>query len=83
MINNRVNDFIASLKNSNPYSLGWEEKRIVYFDTLTDLTRRHYEACREYRILIDKLGVDTELLKCYYCAEQKLFPSSVESQRLI
>jgi hypothetical protein len=54
-----MSDFIESLRDSNPYSLGREEKRIVYFEALTDLTRHHYEACPEYRTLIDKLGVDT------------------------
>ena len=55
------------------------ESAIILGSGLGDFTDFLEKDITEVR---EKLGIDPELLKCYYCAEKKLFPNSKESQRL-
>lgn len=41
-----------------PYSLNTEEKRKLLNQRLKELTKLHYEKCREYRNIVDVIGVE-------------------------
>ena len=48
-----------------------------------DLSKVDFKELLDYKVqaIREKLGIDKELLKCYYCAEKRLFDDK-ESQRL-
>tara|TARA_R100000808_G_scaffold25062_1_gene61126 strand:+ start:8416 stop:8961 length:546 start_codon:yes stop_codon:yes gene_type:complete len=68
-----------------------EEERFVFYSGVmagsrcaSDLSKVQFKKLVNMRIgdIRRLLGIDEELLKCYYCTEKKLF-DAVESQRLI
>jgi len=68
-----------------------EEERYVFYSGVmagsrcpSDLTKIDFKKLLDYKAqgIREKLGIDRELLKCYYCAEKKLFKDE-ESQRLL
>ena len=71
------------------YNFTEEERYIFYSGVMagsqcpTDLSRVDFNEILDYKVQAarEKLGVDKELLKCYYCTEKKLFKDK-ESQRL-
>ena len=83
--------FICKTLYPKAYRFGEEERYIFYSGVVagskcpTDLTEVDFGKLADYTVqgIREKLGIDADLLKCYYCMEQKLFPDSVESQRLI
>lgn len=69
----------------------YEEERYVFYSGVmagskckTDLSAVDFSKHLDYKVsaLRQKLGVEKELLDCYYCLERKCFPNSPESQRL-
>ena len=46
-----------TLLTKEPFSLSRAEKRTVFSDGLTELTRYHREHCPPYAALLDRLGV--------------------------
>lgn len=67
-----------------------EEERYVFYSGVmagsrcpSNLTKVDFKKLLDYKIqgIREKLGIDKELLKCYYCAEKRLFDDK-ESQRL-
>ena len=89
----RRNLFMWVCKRLYPegYSFGEEERFVFYSGVMagsrcpTDLSQVDFKNLLDYKIqgIREKLGVDKELLKCYYCTEKKLFVDSLESQRLV
>ena len=83
--------FISKYLYPEGYKFREEERYVFYSGVMagtkcpTDLSRVKFDELSDYKVrgLREKLGVDTELLKCYYCTEQRLFPDNPESQRLI
>lgn len=68
-----------------------EEERYIFYSGVmagskceTDLSKVDFSKLTQYKIqeLRHLLGIDRKLLKCYYCAEKKLFKDE-ESQRLL
>ena len=49
----------------------------------TDLSKVDFNEVLDYKVqaVREKLGIDRDILKCYYCTEKKLFKDK-ESQRL-
>jgi len=67
-----------------------EEERYIFYSGVmagsqcpTDLSSVNFKELADYKVqgVREKLGIDKELLKCYYCTEKKLF-NNRESQRL-
>ena len=67
-----------------------EEERYIFYSGVmagsqcpTDLSSVDFKELADYKVqgAREKLGIDKELLKCYYCTEKKLF-NNRESQRL-
>ena len=67
-----------------------EEERYIFYSGVmagsqcpTDLSKIDFNEILDYKVqaVRDKLGIDRDLLKCYYCTEKKLFKDK-ESQRL-
>ena len=67
-----------------------EEERYIFYSGVmagsqcpTDLSSVDFKELADYKVqgVREKLGIDKELLKCYYCTEKKLF-NNRESQRL-
>jgi hypothetical protein len=67
-----------------------EEERYVFYSGVmagsrcpTDLSKVNFKELSDYKVqgIREKLGIDKELLKCYYCTEKRLFDDK-ESQRL-
>lgn len=67
-----------------------EEERYIFYSGVmagsqcsTDLSSVDFKQLADYKVqgAREKLGIDKELLKCYYCTEKKLF-NNRESQRL-
>ena len=67
-----------------------EEERYVFYSGVmagskcpTDLSTVDFNKMLDYKVqgVREKLGIDRDLLKCYYCTEKKLFKDK-ESQRL-
>ena len=54
-----ISNHLDNLSKLDPYSLRREEKRPIYLEVLTELTKHHYQSCPEYKNLMDKLGCDT------------------------
>ena len=87
----RRNLFLSVTKYLYPegYKFTEEERYIFYSGVMagsqcpTDLTKVNFKELLDYKVqgVREKLGVDRELLKCYYCTEKKLFKDK-ESQRL-
>ena len=68
-----------------------EEERYIFYSGVmagsrcsTDLSKVQFDKLQNMKIdyIRKSLDVDKELLKCYYCAEKKLF-EDMESQRLL
>ena len=88
----RRNLFMFCCKYLYPegYKFGEEERYVFYSGVMggshckTDLTEVDFTKFLKQNIMEvrEELGIDSELLKCNYCAEKKLFPNSKESQRL-
>jgi hypothetical protein len=88
----RRNLFMFVCKHLYPegYKFGEQERFVFYSGVMigsrcqTDLTRIDFSKLADYKIqgIREKLNIDKKVLECYYCAEKKLFPDSVESQRL-
>lgn len=53
-----MNHSLERLMQISPYSLCSAEKRNLYKEALSELTRHHYEACPEYKKILDLLGYD-------------------------
>ncbi len=49
-----------------PYSLNKESKHALLSETLNSLTRHHYQACWQYRRIIDAIQFDTTPSRSYY-----------------
>ena len=72
------------------YKFSEEERYIFYSGVMagsrcpTDLSEVDFKGVLDYKVqaVREKLGIDKELLKCYYCAEKRLF-NDKESQRLL
>jgi hypothetical protein len=83
--------FICKYLYPEGYKLGEEERFVFYAGVMagekcaTDLTRVDFGGLLDYKVqaIREKLGVDKELLMCYFCFEKKCFPKSSESQRLV
>ena len=81
---------IAKYLYPEGYKFTEEERYIFYSGVMagskcsSDLSKVNFEELVNYKVdhVRELLGVDKELLKCYYCTEKKLFASSRESQRL-
>ena len=67
-----------------------EEERYIFYSGVmagsqcpTDLSKVDFNEVLDYKVqaVREKLGIDRDLLKCYYCTEKKLFKDK-ESQRL-
>ena len=65
----------------------YEEERYVFYSGVmagskckTDLSAVDFSKHLDYKVsaLRQKLGVEKELLDCYYCLERKCFPNSPE-----
>jgi len=82
--------FISKYLYPEGYKFGEEERFIFYSGVMagekcpTDLSTVDFSGLLDYRVqgIREKLGVDKDLLKCYYCFEKQCFPESQESQRL-
>ena len=68
-----------------------EEERYIFYSGVmagskcrSDLSKADFKKLRKFQVenVRRYLGVDKDLLKCYYCAEKKLFEDK-ESQRLL
>jgi phenylacetate-coenzyme A ligase PaaK-like adenylate-forming protein len=46
-----------------PFSLAYADKCALFVSALSELTRRHYEKCPEYRRLLDAMGFDLRAVK--------------------
>ena len=83
--------FISKYLYPEGYKFGEEERFVFYCGVMagekcpTDLSKVNFKKLLHYKIqgVREKLGIDKELLKCYYCFEKKCFPQSLESQRLV
>lgn len=82
--------FISKYLYPEGYKFGEEERFIFYAGVMagekcpTDLSKVNFKDLLDYKVqgAREKLGIDKELLKCYYCFEKKCLPESPESQRL-
>ena len=87
----RRNLFLWVCKRLYPegYKFTEEERYIFYSGVMAgsrcpiDLSKVDFKELLDYKVqaIREKLGIDKELLKCYYCAEKRLFDDK-ESQRL-
>ena len=87
----RRNSFLWVSKYLYPegYRFGEEERYVFYSGVMAggkceaDLSKVDFSKFSDYKIqkIRRLLGVDKELLKCYYCTEKRLFDDK-ESQRL-
>ena len=87
----RRNLFLWITKYLHPegYKFTEEERYIFYSGVMagsqcpTDLSTVDFKKLLDYKVeaVREKLGIDKDLLKCYYCTEKKLFEDK-ESQRL-
>ena len=84
--------FICKHLYPEGYKFGEQERYVFYSGVMagsrcpTDLTQVDFgPKFSDYKAqgIREKLGVDREVLSCYYCIEKKLFPDSKESQRLM
>ena len=84
--------FISKYLYPKEYRFGEEERYVFYSGVMAgskcpaDLSEVDFGSnFSDYKVqgIREKLGIDKELLNCYYCIEKKLFPESRESQRLI
>ena len=81
--------FVCKYFYPEGYRFGEEERYVFYSGVMagskcpTDLSKVNFEGLLDYKVqgVREKLGIDRELLKCFYCAEKKLFQDK-ESQRL-
>ncbi|MDR1656441.1 MAG: acyl-protein synthetase [Deltaproteobacteria bacterium] len=49
---------LNSLAGTHPYGLAGKEKRALYRQALTELTRSHYQRCRAYQLIVEAYGHD-------------------------
>ena len=82
--------FISKYLYPEGYKFGEEERFVFYAGVMagekcpTDLSKVDFHKLLDYKVqgAREKLGIDKDLLKCYYCFEKKCLPESPESQRL-
>ena len=82
--------FISKYLYPEGYKFGEEERFVFYAGVMagekcpTDLSKVNFHDLLDYKVqgIREKLGIDKDLLKCYYCFEKKCLPESLESQRL-
>jgi hypothetical protein len=82
--------FISKYLYPEGYKFREEERFVFYAGVMagekcpTDLSKVDFKELLDYKVqgAREKLGIDKELLKCYYCFEKKCLPESLESQRL-
>ncbi len=82
--------FISKYLYPEGYKFGEGERFIFYAGVMagekcpTDLSTVDFGKLADYKVqgVREKLGVDKDLLRCYYCFEKQCFPESQESQRL-
>jgi len=89
----RRNLFMWVCKHLYPegYKFGEEERFVFYNGVMAgskcdvDLSEVVFNELLNYELaeIRHLLGVDGELLRCYYCTEKKLFKDSEESKRLV
>lgn len=53
-----MKDVLEQVLQSAPYSLNKTEKRAIYKEALSELTRHHYASCPEYKKILDVMGYD-------------------------
>ncbi len=81
--------FVTKYLYPEGYRFTEEERYIFYSGVMagsqcsTDLSKVDFNKLLDYKVqgVREKLGIDKELLRCYYCTEEKLFKDK-ESQRL-
>lgn len=81
--------FVTKYLYPEGYKFTEEERYIFYSGVMagsqcpTDLSKVDFNKLLDYKVqgVREKLGIDRELLRCYYCTEKKLFKDK-ESQRL-
>ena len=60
-----MKDVLEGLLQAAPYSLEKTEKQALYRQALSDLTRHHYNACPEYKKILDimeyNVGIDRDI----------------------
>ena len=74
------------------YEFGEEERFVFYNGVMAgskceaDLTKVNFKALMDRDLSLSEIrrlmGIDTDLLRCYYCTEKRLF-KDIESQRLV
>ena len=82
--------FICKYLYPEGYKFGEEERYIFYSGVMagsrcpTDLSKVDFVQLMDYKIqgIREKLGVNKDILNCYYCTEKELFQDQ-ESQRLL
>ena len=82
--------FISKYLYPEGYKFGEEERFVFYAGVMagekcpTDLSKVDFKELLDYKVqgAREKLGIDKDLLKCYYCFEKKCLPESLESRRL-
>ncbi len=49
----------------DPYSIGKEEKKILFMERITDLTNHHEKHCKEYRRILESIHFQSNMAKTY------------------
>lgn len=65
-MDNNMDDSFEKILEFSPYSLAKKEKETLLGKRLIHLSRQHYEACEEYKKIIDAFGIDLEGIDSYY-----------------
>ena len=81
--------WVAKYLYPEGYKFGEDERYIFYSGVMagsrcpTDLSKVNFRDIIDYKVqgAREKLGIDKDLLKCYYCTEKRLF-NDKECQRL-
>lgn len=55
-----MKDILEQMLQISPYSLNKEEKRLIYKEALSELTRYHYASCSEYKKILNVIGYDVD-----------------------
>lgn len=67
-----MNEILEKLSKISPYELKKKEKDELYKEALSELTKRHYCACPEYRKILDVMGYDVNIEQ--FSEEQPMIP---------
>ena len=67
-----MKDVLEQVLQVSPYSLSKTEKRAIYREALSELTRYHYASCPEYKKILDVMGYDVK--KDYELEQQPMIP---------